>query len=66
MIVLINGHRTQLPDRATVSDAITRLGLGDDGIAVAINYTVIPRDDWSKSTLTENDTVTIIHPVQGG
>ena len=66
MIVLINGHRTQFPDRATVADAISHLDLGEDGIAVAVNYTVIPRDDWSKSSLTENDTVTIIHPVQGG
>ena len=37
-----------------------------EGIAVAINETVIPKNEWSNFQLHKNDRITIIKAVQGG
>jgi sulfur carrier protein len=37
-----------------------------EGIAIAINNKVIPKADWEKYLLKENDHLTIIKAVQGG
>jgi len=36
------------------------------GIAVAVNNRVIPRSNWEKYQLNENDKITIITATQGG
>jgi sulfur carrier protein len=36
------------------------------GIAVAVNETVVPKLQWEQFLLSENDSVTIIKAVQGG
>ena len=36
------------------------------GIAVAINYKVVPKSEWETATVSQNDTVLIIKATQGG
>lgn len=36
------------------------------GIAVALNEQVIPKDNWSRTELNENDKLLIISATQGG
>ena len=42
--------------------------LGDKtkGVAVAINQTVVPRENWNSTVLKEHDSVLIIKATQGG
>ena len=37
-----------------------------NGIAVAINNTVIPKSNWNSHLLTDSDTILIISATQGG
>ncbi|WP_199768572.1 sulfur carrier protein ThiS [Sphingobacterium sp. HMA12] len=36
------------------------------GVAVALNNQVIPKDDWSKTQLQSNDQILLITATQGG
>ena len=36
------------------------------GVAVALNGSVVARTEWEGTTLSNDDTIEIIHAVQGG
>lgn len=37
-----------------------------EGIAVALNQQVVPRNEWASKTISENDQIIIIKATQGG
>ncbi len=42
------------------------IGYNQNGVAIAVNGTVIPRKDWENYLLKENDNILIIKASQGG
>ena len=68
MIVALNGRRARLPDGATVADAVREAGANGEGrgVAVAVNGEVVRRVEWSKTKLESNQSVEVVHAVQGG
>jgi len=60
-------NKEQITNADTLQ-AFLRLSTFDnkDGIAVAINNQVIPRDHWFSTKLQEDDKVIIITATQGG
>ena len=68
MELRINGKTNELPDGATVIDAIRRAGvdLNASGVAAALNDTVVPREAWANTELKHGDFVEIIRAVAGG
>jgi sulfur carrier protein len=46
MLVSINDETVEVADQTTVAALLESLGLPDKGIAVAVNWSVIPRSDW--------------------
>ena len=68
MKLKVNGDTTECNDDATVTVLLTQLDIANDasGVAVALNGSVIPRTEWSSTTLSSDDAVEIIHAVQGG
>jgi len=36
------------------------------GIAVALNEMIIPKQEWGSTEINENDSIEIVHAVQGG
>lgn len=36
------------------------------GVAVAVNRTVVPRDQWERVTLKDGDVIDVVTAVQGG
>ena len=66
--VMLNGAPRALPDGATVQDAIEAAGAPDDGrgVAVALDGEVVPRGEWSATTLNDGREVEVLHAVQGG
>lgn len=44
----------------------TQLGEKQKGIAIALNNTIIKKDDWSATDLKSNDNILIIKATQGG
>lgn len=66
MRVVVNGEERTVSDGADVATLVESLGLAPDGIAVAVDQTVVPRGRWTERSLAEGDRVEIVTAMQGG
>ena len=68
MRVLLNGEPRDLPDGATVADAVDASGAPPSraGVAVAVEGEVVPRGGWERERLREGQQVEVLQAVQGG
>ncbi len=67
MKITINQQIEEVAEKASLQSIVfARLGEKQQGIAVAVNNTVIPRTDQAHYTLQENDNILIIKATQGG
>ncbi len=64
--VNINNQEYQFPNTSSLQNILEDLKISQNGIAVAINESVISNLEWSKTFLSNNDNVLIIKAVQGG
>jgi len=65
MNVLINQTPVQLPEGATVADAVAHLAPRPP-FAVAVNLQFVPNTRYAEHALRADDQVEIIAPVTGG
>ncbi len=66
MRIYINDNELQFSGN-TLTDLLTGNGFSDtSGMAIAVNETVISRNNWSSCILKEDDSILIITPAQGG
>jgi sulfur carrier protein len=63
--VMVNDEELELTDDTTVWGLLEALGFPDRGIAVAVNWTVLPRSQWN-SAVPEGARVEVVTAVQGG
>ena len=66
MTVVVNGTLLELPDSTTLTDAVARFTPAAQGVAVAVNGSVVPRGRWGETVLAEADEVEVLTAVQGG
>ena len=68
MNLRLNGEPRELPDGATVADAVRASGMPAlaRGIAVAVDGEVVPGSRWDATALEEGQRVEIVQAVQGG
>lgn len=67
MEVTINQEKHSLEEKMTLSELVEYYGYSKgNGVAIAINDKVIPKDKWEEYTLSENDEITLIQATQGG
>jgi len=68
VIVEVNGRTAELPDGATVADAVKVVGLDGErrGVAVAVDGEVVRNSDWERTQLAERQAVEVVRAVQGG
>jgi sulfur carrier protein len=65
--VTINRESFMLPEPGTLADVLSLLDIRQpDGIAIAVNDTVIPKVDWDGYRLQSADKVFVIRATQGG
>ena len=66
--IKLNGEEKSINGEVMLSDFVqAELNCKEpNGIAVALNEMVVPKQKWSAVTIKENDSVEIIHAVQGG
>ncbi len=50
----------------TLSALVEVLGMKSDRVAVELNRDIVPRDQWSATTLKEGDRLELVHFVGGG
>jgi sulfur carrier protein len=68
VIVELNGQTEQLPDDATVADAVKAMGVNGEtrGVAVAVDGEVVRRADWVTTPLADRQAIEVVRAVQGG
>ena len=65
--VTINRESFMLPESGTLADVLPLLDINrPDGIAIAVNDTVIPKGEWEEYRLQPEDKVFVIRATQGG
>jgi sulfur carrier protein len=67
MTIILNNHQKEVAEQATLqSIVVAALGNKQNGIAVAVNNTVIAKAERENYILQPNDTILIIKATQGG
>lgn len=68
MEVFVNGTEKELQNPPNLQEALLQLGydLQGKGIAVAVNATVVPRDEWGSTAVKPGDKIEIVTARQGG
>jgi sulfur carrier protein len=68
MTVRLNGRERDLPEGATVADAVRLLGVEREqaGVAAAVDGDVVPRDAWGLTPLREGAAVEVVRAAAGG
>ena len=66
MIIKLNDKEHKVEEGTTLASFIENLGLKTQGIAIAINYEVIPKNDWAKTILSDNLELMLVQAVSGG
>jgi len=66
MKVKLNDKYHDIEEGTTLSAFLESLGHSPQGMALAIDYEVIPKEQWETTILTENVEMMLIHAVSGG
>ena len=71
MIVVVNEQKVKVDGQITVGSLLESLGFPDRGIAVAVDFAVLPRSDWATklselSELSGPVRLEVVTAVQGG
>jgi sulfur carrier protein len=65
MIVTVNDKVVEVDDAITVATLLGNLGFPDRGIAVAVDWAVLPRSRW-ETALSDGAQIEVVTAVQGG
>ena len=66
MKVTVNGEAATVDDGVTVDALAASILDRPKGVAVAVNGEVVPRSEWSSTTLCNDDRVEVVTARQGG
>ena len=62
----VNGAPCKVPPGQTLYGLLEQLGLTGQGMALAVNREVVPRQQWLHRRLQEQDRVDIVRDIGGG
>ena len=66
MKVQVNNKEVEMTPASTLTQLAAQLELPVQGIAIAVNNKMIPRSEWEKFALQENDNLVVIKAACGG
>ena len=66
MYIQVNKETQQIPEKTTLQALVEELKIPTNGIAIAINESVVKRTEWSSRLLYSQDDILIIKSTQGG
>ena len=66
MRVYVNGEPSEINQPLTLAELVAELDLPPARIAIELNRAVVRRNDWSATTLDDEDRIEIVHFVGGG
>ncbi|MFJ6853335.1 sulfur carrier protein ThiS [Streptomyces sp. NPDC091271] len=62
----VNGESRTVPAGTALDTLVAALTTAPSGVAAAVNEAVVPRGQWSATTLADGDRVEVLTAVQGG
>ncbi|MYM38892.1 sulfur carrier protein ThiS [Duganella qianjiadongensis] len=62
----LNGEPYQVPLQHTLAELIAALALTGQALALAVNRSVVPRQQWPQHQLQAHDKVEIVRAIGGG
>ena len=62
----LNGEARQVPEGLTLASLLDWLRLPADTLAVERNLGIVPRSQWTETTIGEGDRLEVVHFVGGG
>ncbi|WP_295995435.1 sulfur carrier protein ThiS [Rugamonas sp.] len=62
----LNGQAHRVPALHTLDDLVAALSLRGQALALAVNRTVVPRQQWPRHVLQAQDKVDIVRAIGGG
>lgn len=65
MKVTVNDEAVEVDAQTTVAALLERLGFPETGVAVSVNWSVLPKSEWH-TTLADGARVEVLTAVQGG
>ncbi len=66
MQVQVNDESVRLDGETTLAAALKAAGFGEEGFAVAVNMTFVPRSQQADFSLKDGDRIEVVTPMQGG
>ena len=67
MNILINSKPHKVEENCNLIDVLDKIHIINQfGIAIAVNNVVIPKSEWEKYTVQDNDNILIINAIFGG
>lgn len=66
MKVQVNNKEVEIFPTSTITQLTAQLELPAQGIAIAVNNQMVPRNEWERFSLQENDNLVIIKAACGG
>jgi sulfur carrier protein len=66
MNLVINGEERSFGPSLTLASLVEQLGMKQDRVAVELNRSIVPREQWSETSLSDGDRLEIVHFVGGG
>lgn len=64
--IKVNDNTKQIQEQLTVANLIDELKIQSNGIAIAINNSIVKKEDWHNVHVVNNDNILIIQSTQGG
>jgi sulfur carrier protein len=65
MKVTVNDEAIEVDEATTVAALLESLGFPEKGVAVAVDWSVVPRSEW-ETALSDGARVEVVTAVQGG
>jgi|TARA_B100001146_G_C16186839_1_gene437250 thiamine biosynthesis protein ThiS len=66
MNILVNQKKIIISKESTVISILTNLDIEDKYLAIEVNETILPKSEYDKYIIQENDKIEIINAIGGG
>lgn len=66
MQIILNGEQRKIAENINIKDLLNDLKIEQKSVAVAVNSSVVKREEWSGFKLNENDKVECLTFMGGG
>lgn len=64
--VFVNESKIEVEEHITIQQLLHKTNTSINGIAIAVNNEVVPKNNWNSKQIVSNDSILIIKATQGG